>query len=357
MANIFTRSPHLISIAELGQEGSKVELFISNTSTFTVSPQYTLSKLIPASNYLETLYDISPYIQEYISFDACSTSGDVQVVTPSAQYAYVRVKRYKLVAGVYSPTTFSFQTDYKAFNGYGYYEDGSNPDLGEYGLDQTPNYYYLPTQYAGKIRINVGANFTVNYTNLTTSTITTLTLGATANVFDIPCVRTANLNNGNKVEVIDASSAVVVSYVFYPLEECKYTPVVIDFVNKYGAWQREFFFKASNETFSVENTEYNLLQSNSFTYNELEGQRKVFNANGKQSVKVNTGWVNENWKEILKQIMLSERILIGAEFAGFKPLPAKINTKSTELFKHINTKQINYALEFEFAFDTINSVI
>ena len=51
--------------------------------------------------------------------------------------------------------------------------------------------------------------------------------------------------------------------------------------------------------------------------------------------------------------MLSERILIlDADY-----LPVKINTKSTELFKHINTKQINYSLDFEFAYDVINSVI
>lgn len=347
MANIFTRSPHLIRIAEAGQNGSKVELFISNSSTFTVSPQYTLSKLIPASNNIETLYDVSPYIQEYISFNACSTSGDVQVPTPSAQYAYVRVKRYKLVASVYTLLT---TTDYKAFNGYGYYEDLFNPDLGEYGLDQTINYYYLPAQYAGKIRVNVGAFFTARYTNLATTTQTSLSLGATAGVFDVPRVRTANVNNGNKVEILNSALLVQATYYFYPLEECKYTPVIIDFVNKYGAWHREFFFKASNNTLSVENTEYNLMQTDSYPYSVLEGQRKVFNANGKQSIKVNTGWVAESWKEVLKQIMLSERILIDSK-------PAKINTKSTELFKHINTKQINYTLEFEFAYDTINSVI
>ena len=354
MANIFTRSPYIIRIAESGQNGSKVELFISNTTTFTGTPQYTLSKLIPASNNLETLYDISSYIQEYISHIEISTSGDAQVVTPTSQYANVRVKRYKLVGSTYSPTATNPQVDYKAFNGYGYYEDNVNYDLGDYGLDVS-NYYYLPTQYAGKIRINVGANFTARYTNLSTGTPTNLVLGATANVFDIPRVRTANVNEGNKVEILNAASAVQATYYFYPLEECKYTPVIIDFVNKYGAWQREFFFKASNDTLSVENTEYNLMQTFTTTagvttYNALEGQRETFNTNGKKSIKVNTGWVYENWKEVLKQIMLSERILIDNK-------PAKINSKSTELFKSINTKQINYSLDFEFTYDVINSVI
>jgi hypothetical protein len=191
------------------------------------------------------------------------------------------------------------------------------------------------------------------YTNLSTGTFTSLSISN--GTFDIPRVRTTpnNLLVGNKVEILNAGSVVQATWNFYPLDECKYAPVTIDFVNRYGAWQREFFFKASTDNFVVENTEYNLMQTSQFPttfYSGLEGQRKTFNTNGKKSIKVNTGWVKETWKEVLKQIMLSERILIDNK-------PAKINTKSTELFKQINTKQINYSLEFEFAYDVINSVI
>ena len=348
MANIFARSPYLIRIAETTptpQNGSKVELFLSAT-TFSVSPQYTLSKLIPASNNVETLYDISPYIREYIRFASCSAGGNAAAPNPTTERVNVRVKRYKLVGSTY---TLLDTTDYIAFDGSTYYESGYNFDLGNYGLD-AGNYYYNPTNDPGKIRVTGGASFTAKYTNLSTATFTSLSISN--GTFDIPRVRTTpnELAVGNKVEILDAASAVVKTWYFYPLEECKYTPVIIDFVNKYGAWQREFFFKASNDTFSVENTEYNLLQTNSYNYNTLEGQRKVFNANGKKSIKVNTGWVAQTWSEVLKQIMLSERILIDNK-------PAKINSKSTELFKHINTKQINYSLDFEFAYDVINSVI
>ena len=346
MANIFARSPYLIRIAEATQNGSKIELFLSAT-TFSVSPQYTLSKLIPASNNIETLYDISPYIREYIRFASCSAGGNAAVTNPTTERVNVRVKRYKLVGSTYSPTATDPQLDYIAFDGSTYYESGYNFDLGNYGLD-TGNYYYNPTSDAGKIRVTTGASFTARYTNLSTAVVTSLAVASST--FDIPRVRTANVNEGNKVEILNGASAVQATWYFYPQEECKYTPVIIDFVNKYGAWQREFFFKASNDTFSIENTEYNLLQTDSFNYNTLEGQRKVFNANGKKSIKVNTGWVYETWNEVLKQIMLSERILIDNK-------PARINTKSTELFKHINTNQINYSLDFEFAYDVINSVI
>jgi hypothetical protein len=137
---------------------------------------------------------------------------------------------------------------------------------------------------------------------------------------------------------------------FVPKEECKYTPVQIDFVNKFGAWQREWFFKASYNGLSVENTEYNLMPLTYPAYDTKEGQRKVFNANGKETIRVNTDWVSESFNEVIKQMMLSERILIDKK-------AAKLNTKSIDLKKSINSSLISYEMEFEYAFDTINSVV
>jgi len=350
MANIFARSPYIVRIAQATQIGSKLEIFLSPT-TFGGTPTYTLSKLIPSPTNIDTLYDVSPYIREYIKFNLCAAGGNSAVTNPTNERVNVQLKLYW-----YNGTTYAqvgaTQT-HIAFDGYTYYEDLYNKDLGNYGLD-AGNYYYNPISDAGKIRVTTGASFTARYTNLSTAVVTSLAVASST--FDIPRVRTANVNEGNKVEILNGASAVQATWYFYPLEECKYTPVIIDFVNKYGAWQREFFFKASNDNFNVENTEYNLLQTSQFAsspstfYSGLEGQRKTFNTNAKKSIKVNTGWVAESWKEVLKQIMLSERILIDNK-------PAKINTKSTELFKHINTKQINYSLDFEFAYDVINSVI
>jgi hypothetical protein len=187
MANIFARSPYIIRIAEATQNGSKVELFLSNTTSFTGSPQYTLSKLIPASNNIETLYDISPYIREYIRFASCSAGGNAAVTNPTTERVNVRVKRYKLVGSTYSPTATDPQLDYIAFDGSTYYESGYNFDLGNYGLD-AGNYYYNPTSDAGKIRVTTGASFTAKYTNLSTATFTSLSISN--GTFDIPRVRT-----------------------------------------------------------------------------------------------------------------------------------------------------------------------
>jgi len=351
MANIFARSPYIIRIAQAGQVGSKLEIFLSAT-TFSGSPQYTLSKLIPSPTNVETLYDISPYIREYIKFYLCAAGGNAAVPNPANEKVNVQLKLYTDDGTTVSQV--GATQVHLAFDGYTYYEDLYNFNLGDYGLD-AGNYYYNPTSDPGKIRVTGGASFTAKYTSFATPPAIT-SLAVSNWTYDIPRVRTANALVGNKVEILNAALAVQRTYYFYPQDECKYTPVIIDFVNKYGAWQREFFFKASTDNFSVENTEYNLLQTSQFLsspstfYSGLEGQRKVFNTNGKKSVKVNTGWVKETWSEVLKQIMLSERILINNR-------PAKINTKNTELFKNINTKQINYSLDFEFAYEVINSVI
>ena len=58
----------------------------------------------------------------------------------------------------------------------------------------------------------------------------------------------------------------------------------------------------------------------------------------------------QGFNEVIKQMMLSERILIDKK-------AAKLNTKSVDLKKSINSSLISYEMEFEYAFDTINSVM
>jgi hypothetical protein len=200
--------------------------------------------------------------------------------------------------------------------------------------------------------VRTGTGYQAKYTNLATAATQTQAL-TNNTVVDVPRVYFGSGSyyaGGNKLEILDGSNNVLWTAYFKPYENCRYTAVLCDFVNKYGCWQRTWFFAASNDTFSIENTEYNLMQSTFPNYNTLEGQRKVFNTTAKRSIKVNTDWVTESYNDLLEQLMTSERILINS-------LPVKINTKSTELFKNINQKMINYSLEFDFAFNAINNVI
>ena len=353
--SIFARSPHIISVAEILNTGSKIELFLWNgTGSAPASPQYTLSKLITASSNIKTEYNISPYIREYITFNTRQQPYNAWSASQTTQYVNVKVKRYKLVSGTY---TLLDTTDYKGYDGFGYYEQGYNPTL-NYDIlhdEGTFNYLYdglspsvFDNRRAGFIMVKTGTSYKARYRNLITGAEFTQALTNNA-LIDVLRVYQSYYSSGNVLEILDTGDAVIWSATFIPNQNCKYDAVLCDFVNKYGCWQRTYFYAASNDTLTVDSQEYNLMQTNT-DYNTIQGQRQVFNNNGKKSIKVNTDWVTEDYKELLRQIMLSEKIIIN-------DYPAKLNSKSTELFKNINTKMINYSLEFEYAFDVINSVV
>ena len=361
MTNIFCRSPHIIAVNDISQTGSKMELFIyDGSATVPSTPTYTLSKLIPASNNTNTFYNISPYLREYIThLNFNNNFSTDNSLTPYAEWTYVKVKTYNLISGSYVLDT---NITYRVFDGYGYYEDGGNPNLGDILLAPgTYNYWYdsanspstIPAHSAGIVTAYLPRNYIVYYRNLLSGTIHTNTITANG-VYDLYRVFPTWYGAGNLMEIYDNSFALLWSSTFLPKTECRYEPLNIDFINKYGAWQTEFFYKASFENLEVTNTAYNLAQTSGYYYNGREGQRSVFNANGLRKYRINTGFVDESYNETIQQLLLSERVIWSD---GVRQIPIKINTKGIEKHKNINNKTINYTIEFELAYDVINSVI
>lgn len=339
---IRARSPYIISINEASQVSTRIELFISAT-TFSATPQYNLSKAIPASNAPTTYYDISPYIREYFDHNYYSNITSLTSTYLSVQKLNVRVKRYKTVGLTESLID---STDYIATDGYSEFADSVNYNGGDYLLDQK-TYYYHKGSNPGFIMAYLDSTHKIKWTDSTGSTYTSSSTGTKFHY--IPKAYNLSFNTDFWIVKITTSANVVLAtWTFIPIEECLYTPVKVDFINKYGAFQREFFFKASNDSIEVTNKDYNLMQP--YDYSLTGGQRTTYNQNGMQSIKVNSGWVEEDFKDNLKQLMLSEKVLVDEK-------PAILKTKSIELNKSINTKQINYSLEFEFAYDLINSVV
>lgn len=363
---IYSRSPYMIEVNEPFNLGSKIELYLWNEGdTPPTEPTYVLSKQIPAPNKLQMLYNISHYIKEYISWigndPAVNTLPEDSTYT---EWAYCKVVRYQLTIIGY--TEIDTKT-YYCFDGYGYYEQGYNPELSIYGQKSgdTFTYWYDPdnipsgtqpflNQY-GDIRV-IGTNgYKFKYTNLETGAFNEFTLGGLGITFSYVvkayAVFVSYASVGNKVEYIDNLGTILATWTFKPQDECKYTPVICDFVNKLGAWQRVVFFKTSKTSIATTKKDYNLMARDIVNYDPRIEQKKVFNLNGTEKIKVNTDWVEDSFNEsVLKPLMLSEVIRIDNK-------PAKLNTNSTELFEHINKKMINYQLEFEYANSVINNLV
>jgi hypothetical protein len=333
------RSPYIVEIAETGQEGSKVELFLGS-DIGTSTPTYTLSKLIPASNKIETYYNISPYIREYFNFthwqDATGLTYDIDTST-DFEVDY-ELKKYKLVGGTYTQVGSTITDSF--VDGFGYYEDGYNPSAPSVLLDEGTYFY----NYDSTI-LTTQHNSTFDFT------------ATTAGLKSFSRIYLTYVANGNKVEWLPGGSVVRWTGYFKPQCEPKYQPVTVDFVNRYGSWSRIFFQKAKTRTINVKKNEYKLNPDSLPFTPEDTRQKAQFNINGTETIKLNTGWVNDNYGEYLQQLFLSEYVTI-CDFENNEDY-ASVKVKPSSLKKQvgINDGMMNYTLEFEFAYDMINTVI
>lgn len=353
MPNIYARSPYIVSIDEASQIRTKVEVYLSTgINTSPTSPSYTLSKYIPSSNVTETVYNISPFIREYIANTEPESVTYPYTLLSSDKFCTVYYKKYKDIGAgwVYVSQSVNF-----AFDGYTDFSDGANYENASYFLKDEGIYYYDPTDTSNRPNIVVLGDFgftvnSVKYTPLETGLgTTTVDVSSIGQPFTLVGFPSAYASQKNKCEILDDTNTVRATYYFYPITECKHTPVRIDYINKYGAWDRFWFFKTSTNTITTTSKTYNTMQSN-WDYNVKVGTTSVLNKTGREKIRLSSGFVEEAVNSQIRQIMLSEKILVGGK-------PAVLKTDSVELFKHVNQKQINYTMEFEYAYDLVNNVL
>jgi hypothetical protein len=361
---IFTRSPFFITVDEASQIGSKVELFIWHKGeTEPATATYTLSKKIASASQTKNIYNISNYAKEFINNTTSSYGGLITEVIDD--WVYVKVKRYKeTTAGSY--TLLNTYT-YVATNGYTDYQDGFNEQINDTFIpvtlfQQNKTYKYfnddIPSIYFFIDYTNDADEYLVRYSNFEAIPNTdeeTILNGETETqyLFSIPIsLGGVDYTDGNKLEIVK-NDVVIATYIFKTECEIKYSPIRIEYVNKYGGWDFIMFFKARTENWEVKNKEYQLLP-NDLDYNIFTGQSKAFNYEARQSIKVNTGWLNESYNELIKDLMVSETILLKID-ASLQPV--KLKTMSTDLKTSLQDKMINYQIEFEYNFNQINNVI
>jgi hypothetical protein len=162
----------------------------------------------------------------------------------------------------------------------------------------------------------------------------------------------ANYDNGNTLELKFYNNTTLLKTEIFtatPICEPKYSPVICSYINRFGGWQFLTFFKAQTNTISVSKDTFSLLPS-ALSYDVSKGQKVNFNLNGQQNVKLNTGWVPENYSDLIQDLLLSETVLIDGK-------PVTVNTQGAELKTSLKDKMINYEVEFAYAYSLINNVV
>jgi hypothetical protein len=336
MKKIFVRSPYFITIDEAGQTGSKVEVFVWNKGTTEpTTPTYTLTKNIASVEQTETNYNIANYAKEYIK-----PIAPVNVSVPTEEdvnaWCYCKVKRYKIVD---TTATLLDTETFVCLNGYTDYTGGYNDFTNdEVVLLVNPDIKLTHNKY---VNCFIDKDTTSDYTWAPNDSDIDISV-TESSLYKLP-IAYSNINKLKK------GSTNYFNIVSTEVCEPKYTPIICTFINRFGGWQYLTFFKANLQSIETTNKEFQLLPSN-VNYNALQGQKRTFNQQGKRKVKCNTGWVNENYFDLIQDLLLSEVVLLDNK-------PAIVKSQSAEYKTHLKDKNINYEIDFEFNYGLINDVI
>ena len=133
-------------------------------------------------------------------------------------------------------------------------------------------------------------------------------------------------------------------------EECRYTPLDVYFINKEGAQQTITFFKKRTDSLSVSSEDF---ESDRGQPSTGAHQFVKYNTNGKDSFKINTGFVQESFNETMRQLYFSNRIWC---FENGLMTPINLKSTSLEMKTRQNDRLINYEAEFNYAFNALNDI-
>ena len=142
------------------------------------------------------------------------------------------------------------------------------------------------------------------------------------------------------------------------VEECKFTPHKVTFVNKNGVLDDMYFFKKSTNTMTTEREDYkaNTIKADN-TYSVNQHNKVDFNITANSAVKLSSGFLNESSNEKFKQLLLSEKVWITRTFKNDQlVLPINIKTSSISYKTSLNDKLVEYSIEFNDSYNAINNI-
>ena len=205
------------------------------------------------------------------------------------------------------------------FDAYSEFLEGANHQLSSSQLLQSATTMYLPE--TGDAYIPVESSNGVSYSTVSASD-TSVTVGGITIAIERVC-------------------------------EPVFDIVKVVFMNKFGALQEFHFNKKHTIGFNStqENYESMLIEAN--TYSVTRHQKYVYNKQAKETLQLNTGYVDQGQFETIKQLMLSEQVWAKIQSTVY---PVNVVTSSLTKKTKVNDKLVNYSLDFEFAYDVVNSV-
>ena len=165
------------------------------------------------------------------------------------------------------------------------------------------------------------------------------------------------------IQLLDGFNNVIDSLRVYNECEPKYDPVSLYFVNRFGTWDYVTFLKRSDKDLTLEKENYRSTIGNAsasgYTWGNQARGARTYNHKVTHKMTLNTGFVSEDYGEVMEQLLMSEYVLMVIDRttsqSGFRfdisqsQRAVKVLTESLRLQKHINDKTINYTIDIEMA--------
>lgn len=386
---INTRSPFYVKYTDndptytLNSVNLRIYIYSGESGDYSGALEYTIEKaVIGGVDYV--VFEISELIRDFIDvkydgeYDSyikwvrllatgSDTDGNSVIIDPSSAIYYL------------------------ATEGYGYFEEGINPDFDE-GLMMSEGTIYRINDRSVNIPVSAETTNSVAF-RLNGETVYSTTISddgdtnqkiqyiasdsnSTADSYRERVLEAGGIFEDNSLleafeDEIDIGQVDEV-YINYTNDtetktkilkvktfDCsKYEPIRVTFVNKYGALQDLYFTRRSNESINVQTEDYkaSVMDFANFSYDTSAHQMRTLNLMGNESITLNTDYIDESCNEHIKQLMLSEQIWMTRLTDEEKIVPLKLKSNSLQLKKRVNDKLIQYTMEFDVAADKINNI-
>jgi hypothetical protein len=386
---IFTRSPHFYDVEStngLDIDSAELHVFIYMGSRYSdrpAAPTYVVRSSATLSDTNKLTFNISELAKSFAS------------VAPSGSGSLVNFIPYVDIFPFYTQDGLSYSLPPSlgiAYNGYGYFEEGYNPQS-QTALAQSNNLIITRDDYGFSVPVFSDKaervifeleGETVRVENIlspsTFSTMPITSVGSGTQSPDVPVALQGSLleeqdyynndavndfyhsvrNHAADTVYIENKDGNIETVKVRYIEECKYDPIRLIFINKFGSFQDIFFYKSSSVSLKTKEDSFrrNIISLSeplggvNDGYNTTAHQNKNLYKSGKQSISLNSGFYPEEYNEVFKQLMLSEDVWIKYEE---RILPVNISDSSMDFKTRLNEKLIEYSIKCDFAFDTINS--
>ena len=376
MSNINVRSPYYITTGTVtGLNSTVIEIYIYTGARITDRPSTPTYNLEGFAIKNEVTFEISELVKDYISQ---TFSG-----TYSTNLLWVDYRTTQTINGV--AQTISGYTYLKALNGYGYFEEGANPqnDSAVYisnniilKLDDSPVVFAVDNSITQSVAYLLNGEIVRTIvpvqSSLSSEQVRYITNGVDgADSFEDRVILAGGVFEDNvciegfedefilmdcdsiHVTYADGNDLKVKILKVQNVEECKYDPYKLTFVNKFGALQDIWFFKRTNKTLTTKKESFKRNIISGASYSTSKHQDTILTKQGSEKLTLNTGYYPEDYNEVFKQLELSEECWIEIES---KTLPINISSTSLAYKTQLNDKIINYTIDVEFANNTINDI-